>query len=524
MRLGMILDLYTLKIKVFFGAVRASKANIILLAVYIFSFLPGTIGLSFAITNAVSSLRQDGANIELFINILSAVVSMVIAVAILLSLRGVTVFEYEQNMIFTSPLRPSEFLVASLLANLTYLLIFAFPLFILCALIVFQLSLPPLQGAIILISSLLFALSAVLLKMSLSLIKALYGGVWVNALMLTSAFILMLPAAGIFMLLPIKYSTLPYPSSLFARTLIEVIINGSPRPTDLLGFMLFFLVSLILFSKVSKRNFFQFTTQVPLVSPFDASARTQAFKMESNIRFFYKMRIPIRLDLESKSLLGFLVKKEIARLAREGSLFTIILMYTIISVIFIAGGFQQLSGAGPLPSPLLILLSVYSIIIPVMLVGNWRILEAKNLWLPISSGADLRLIARATFYSFTIASFTIPLAIILPVSIALRINPIQALAILISTSLIGCSVNLYFGVKFLRGRRTGSPSFLIGWLSMLIASLLLSPAYVLATVPYIFSSGTALDVVILLSVSAYSAFIAKIFLNLIENNIQFIEV
>ncbi|MEM2400814.1 MAG: hypothetical protein QW305_06450 [Candidatus Bathyarchaeia archaeon] len=523
MRLGMILSLYALKVKVFFGAIRASKANIILLAVYIFSFLPGTIGLSFTVTSALSSLRQGGAGAELFVDILSAAASVIVVAAILFSLRGVTVFEYEQNIVFTSPLRPSEFLAASLLVNLTYLLIFAFPLFMLCALIVSLLSLPPPQAAVILISSILFALSAILLKTSLSLVKALYGGVWINALMLISAFILMFPATSIFMPLPIKYSILPYPSSLLARTLIYVILNGIPL-IDLLGLVLFFLASLAFFSIMSKRNFFPFTTQVPLVSPFDASARTQAFKMESNIRFFYRMRIPIRLNLESESLLSFLVKKEVARLAREGSLFTITLMYAVISLIFIAGGFRQMDGAGSIPSPLLILLGTYSIIIPVMLASNWRILEAKNLWLPISSGADLRLIARATFYGFVIVSITIPLAIILPVSIALKINIIQALVILISTSLIGCSVNLYFAVKFLRGRRTGSPSFLIGWLSMLITSLLLLPVYILAMLPYIFSPSIALDIAMLLGSSAYSAFITKIFLNLINSNILFIEV
>ncbi|MEM2500653.1 MAG: hypothetical protein QXG31_02770, partial [Candidatus Bathyarchaeia archaeon] len=92
------------------------------------------------------------------------------------------------------------------------------------------------------------------------------------------------------------------------------------------------------------------------------------------------------------------------------------------------------------------------------------------------------------------------------------------------TSLIGCSVNLYFAVKFLRGRRTGSPSFLIGWLSMLITSLLLLPVYILAMLPYIFSPSIALDIAMLLGSSAYSAFITKIFLNLINSNILFIEV
>ncbi|MEM2321467.1 MAG: hypothetical protein QXS79_06285 [Candidatus Bathyarchaeia archaeon] len=516
MRLSMILNLYALKTKVFFGALRASKASIALLLVYVFVFLPSMIGISLTVTDAI---RQGGVNAELYIDILAAVVSALMAFSILLSLRGVTAFEYEQNIIFTSPLRPGEFLIANFLTNLTYLIIFASPLSVLYVLIILSLSLSLAQAAIIFLSSVLLAISIIFLKMFFSMVKAFYGKMWVSALMLITAFILMFPTVGIFMQSLPRYNMLPYPSSLFARILINTILHGSFYLPDLLGFALFFIISLTLFTFASRRNFFPFTTQIPLISPFDVSARTQAFKMESNIRFFSRVNIPLSLSLESKSLLAFLIKKEIIRIAREGSLFTIILIYAILSVVFAAVGFPFASGS----SPLLFILSIYSAIIPVMLTGNWRILESRNLWLPLSSGADVRSIIKATLYSFITVSLGIPTAIILPMSVFYGVNPIPALAILIPTSLIGCSVNLYVAVKFLRKRRKGAPSFLVGWLSMSLLFLLLAPIYVLAAL-----SPPNLNVISNIVAPSgaliYSLIAMKVFLKLTENNVQFIEV
>lgn len=523
MRLNLVLNLYKLKVKVFFGAFRASKASIALLFIYILGFFPSMVSLSSAITDA---LRQSGSNVGVYVDFLAAAISAAMAAAILLSLRGVTAFEYEQNTVFTSPVRPDEFLAANFLTNLTYLFIFAFPLFVVYVFMVFSLGLSLFQAVVIFLISLLLAISLIFLKMSLSLVKALSSGAWINALMFIVVFALMLPTVSLFTPLPLRYHVLPYPSSLFARILMDIILSGRPHLSNLLGFLLFFIVLFFLFALTSKRNFFPFTTQIPLVSPFDVSARTQAFKVESNIRFFSRMSIPLHLDLESRSTLGFLIKKEIIRLVREGSLFSVILIYIVISAVFVAIGLQSTfgSGTGPPPAFLLTLLSSYSIIIPVMLVGNWRILEAKNLWLPISSGGDLRLIMKATLYGFIMVALTPPLAIILPVSILFRISPAPALTILIPTSFIGCSANLYIAVKFLRGGRRGTPSILIGWLSILLTALLVSPAYALITFPLMIGESAAINAIITLSVLAYSLITMKAFLKLIERNARFIEV
>lgn len=517
MRLNIMLNLYALKIKVFFGAFRASKASIALLFVYTLGLLPSMIGISLNIANAV---KQGYGDAGLYVDVLAAVTSAIMAAAILLSLRGVTAFEYEQNIVFTSPLYPREFLVASFLANLTYLLIFAFPLIFLYVSLILLLNLPSTLAALIFLVSFIFVVSTIFLKTFFSLVKALCDRVWVSALMIIVALALMLPTIGIFTPSPLRYRALPYPSTLFVKILVDVILYRSFGFSDMLGLLFFFIVSFVLFTSVSNRNFFPSTVQIPLISPFDVSARVQFSKMESNIRFFSRMSLPLSLNLESKSLLNFLIRKEVIRIVREGSFFTIILIYVLLSIIFAVTSSPFASGS----PPFLIMLSTYSIIISVMLAGNWRVLEARNLWLPLSSGADIRPIIRATLYAFIIVSLSIPLAIIFPLSIIHKVNPMPALVILVPTSLIGCSVNLYVAVKFLKEGRKGVFSILVGWLSMLLSLLLLAPVYVLAAFPMIISSDVVLSTISLLGVLVYSIIMMKIFIKLIESSIQFIEV
>ncbi|MEM2811875.1 MAG: hypothetical protein QXH62_03005, partial [Candidatus Bathyarchaeia archaeon] len=79
MRLNIILNLYALKIKVFFGAFRASKASIALLFVYVLGLLPSIMGLSLSIVNAV---KQGYGDAGLYVDVLAAVTSAIMAAAI----------------------------------------------------------------------------------------------------------------------------------------------------------------------------------------------------------------------------------------------------------------------------------------------------------------------------------------------------------------------------------------------------------------------------------------------------------
>jgi hypothetical protein len=137
-RVEIVLSLYKFKVKTFFGAFRTSKASVALLLVYIIGFLPGV--FSFSITIA-DTIKQGGVDLEVYFETLATLLSVLIVFALILSLRGYTVFEHEQIFIFTSPIKPREFLVASILADLTSSLVFTHPIFLLYVIVVFSLNL-----------------------------------------------------------------------------------------------------------------------------------------------------------------------------------------------------------------------------------------------------------------------------------------------------------------------------------------------------------------------------------------------
>lgn len=523
LRVNVILNIYRFKVKAFFGAFRASRASIALLLVYIIGFLPSVFGSSVMITNAI----RQGVNLEIYTEIVAAVASGLMVLVILLALRGYTVFEYEQNFIFTSPIRPREFLVASILADLTSSLVFANPVFILYAVVVSWLNLSFSSASLMLLAILLFTFMIFFLKASLSIIKALYKKPWVNALIYIITVILLLPAISFFSSLPLKYSLMPYPSTFLARILIDGLHNRVTHLIDFFSLVFFFLLLTVLFVFFSGRNFFPVTTYVPFISPFDTTMRVQAIKMERSIKTFSKVGIFFTLNLESKSLLRFLMKKEIIRMMRDGSLFTVMLMYLIISFIMAVIGVSSPQGAhNPPPTFFLtFLLGTYSLIVPLMLISNWRFSDFESLWMPLSSCVDMRVIMRAILYDFILVSSIVPSALILILSVISSTNPLLPLILVISTSVIGCSVNLYVMIKFLGKKRRGTPSLFIGWASMLISVLLLAPTYILiASSSFMGLSNIIVNISSSIIILAYSALIMKYFERKIGKNVINIEI
>ncbi|MEM2719105.1 MAG: hypothetical protein QXJ13_07735, partial [Candidatus Bathyarchaeia archaeon] len=244
-RLSVVVTLYKFKVKSFFGTFRASKANLALLLVYMFSLLPSAFGFSIMIVDAV---KQSGVNIETYVETLAAMLSFLTAFILFLTFRGYTVFEHEQNFIFTSPVKPIEFLIASILADLTSILVFIYPLFAIYALVVSWLNLPLSSAIIILSAMLIFVFFLFLLKTSLSIIMSLQRNL--SAKLTASALILLLlfPSISSALNLPLKYGLLPYPSTLLAKILVGEVYGVGFQPLNFLGLSLYFLLLAALFA------------------------------------------------------------------------------------------------------------------------------------------------------------------------------------------------------------------------------------------------------------------------------------
>lgn len=520
---SIILDIYKLKIKVFFGSFRASKASLALLALYALGFLPSVFGFSVMITNAV---KQENVNIDLYIENMAAVISGLLSVIFLLSLRGYTAFEYEQSLIFTSPVSPRKFLFASLFADLTESLPFTHPIFILFGAIVYSLSINPLSTLMMFFIVILFIFILLFLKISLSIINSLYRGLWLKVMILVLVILSLLPAlAGFFAVSPFKYSLLLHPSTFLARSLINIVYGNSLQLMDIAGLLSYFIFSLALFTFVSGKNFFQHAAYIPLVSPFDTSMRVQTLKMERTIKTFSRTGLIFTLNIESKSLLSFLMKKEMIRMLRDGSLFSAAFFYVIMTVVM---SFTSISGSqgaeAPIQAFLIGFIGVYSLIVPLMLVSNWRFSDFENIWILLTSSLDPRIIAKALLYGFILIASLVPAVIVLILSLIFSVSPLLPLVLIASTSIIGSSVNLYLMIKFFGKRRRSTPSFLIGWASMLLSGLILIPTYGLTILSMYLKLDDAINALISISLIIYSIFIMRYFLKKTGENIINVEV
>jgi succinate dehydrogenase hydrophobic anchor subunit len=520
---NIILDIYRLKIKIFFGSFRASKISLALLALYALGLLPSVFGFSLMITSAVN---QENANIDMYIENLAAIVSGFISIILLLTLRGYTAFEYEQSLIFTSPITPRKFLFASLFADLTESLPFTHPIFILFGAVAYSLSMRPLSALTMLFIIILFIFMLLFLKISLSIINSLYKKPWLRAMLLILIVLSLLPAlAGLYADFPLKYNLLPHPSTFLARSLINIVYENGLQLLDSIGLFSYFIFSLALFMFVSGKNFFQHVTYIPFISPFDASMRAQTLKMERTIKTFSRMGLIFTLNVESKSLLGFLMKKEMIRMLRDGSLFSVIFLYAILIVVM---SFTSVSGSqgkeAPAPIFLMFFMGTYSLITPLMLISNWRFSDFENIWIPLTSNLDPRTFTKALLYDLIIIASLVPAVMSLILSVISGVSILLPLILIVSTSIIGSSTNLYLMIRFSGKRRRSTPSFLIGWASMLLSGLLLIPTYILILLGMHLKIDDAINALISIPMLAYSIFIMKYFLKKTGENIVNMEV
>lgn len=500
--MGLFIDLYKLEVKIFLGAIRSSKVSVFLVALYMLGITPGSIGMSMA----VASLVREGIDLMVHLDSLSALISGVVAMTLISTFRGYVVFEYEQSLIFTSSITPRSFLVASILADLTAFSFFLLPLYLFLGIIAVSLALPTVSVLSLSATLLLFIFFLFFVKTSLSILVSVRSDSLTKiATGILMAFLL-LPTASLFVSFPLEYRILPYPTTFLAEAVVNALYSSLPPVQSILGMISYFVASSVLFLFCSKENLFQVARPIPFVSPFDTSMRMQTVKMGKNIRFFSRVGLRLSLDLRSESLLRFLMKKEFIRMIRDGSLFVVLLLYLIVSIMSVATNIGQ----APFPVWLFILV-IYSFIVPAMLLGNWRVGELDNLWIPLTSGVNPGFVAKSLLYDFTLIALIVPAATTVVLTFLGQINPLIPLVLVTSVSLIGCSATLYTMMHFLGKKRRATPSFMIGWVSMLLSGLLISPTYIYMTFSLLFSFSAETNLLLAAPILFYSALVFLFF-------------
>jgi len=510
-----LLDVYFAKVKILLGTFRASKISLILIFIYLFGVVSGCFGMGMVIVEAI----RKGMNLSIYVDELSALISLALAITIIAAFRGFTVFDYEESLFFTSTITPGTFLAASILSDLTVSSIFFCPLFVLLGIVATSLRLPPVITLLIFTVAALLLLFILFLKKALSILISVYTASSIRYFLAVLIALLLLPAIRLVSLFPIRYSGLPYPSTFIAEVLLHLLCGKHPLSISLLGVFSYFILSLVLLIFCSRRDIFRYAKPVPFFSPFDASIEAQTIKMGQNIRLFSKIGLKFALNLESESLFRFLMKKELIRMMRDGSLFAVLIFYVVVLIMSVA----TKSAEDSFPVWFFIL-AIYSLIIPAMLVTNWRVGELSSLWIPLTSGMNLKIFFSSLLYALVLISISIPIGTIIILSFITYLNPILPLVLVISTSMIGSSVHLFVMIHFLGKKRKATPGFMISWLSLLLSSILISPAYAYAALGFIFKFTPLINFVFGAGLFVYSYLVFRFFLKKLERKALSIEI
>jgi len=510
-----LLDVYLAKVKIVLGAFRASKISLLLIFVYLF----GVVSSSFLMGLIVVEALKRGAVLSAYINELSALISLAFAITTITAFRGFIVFDYEEGMFFTSTITPWMFLAASILSDLTIFSIFFCPLFVLLGIIAVSMRFSPLITLLIFIVAILLVLFILFIKKAFSILISVYAGSAIRHILAVFTFLLLLPAVRFAYSFPIEYSRLPYPSTFIATVILHLLCEKQPPLVSLLGVFSYFMLSFMLLAFCSRRDIFRYAKSVPFFSPFDATIRAQTVKMGQNIRLFSKIGLKFTLNIESKSLLRFLIRKELIRMIRDGSLFAVLIFYIVVLVISVAT-----KGGGDSFPAWFITLAVYSLIVPAMLVSNWRVGELNSLWIPLTSGMNLKIFFSSLLYAFILVSIPIPIGIITVLSFITHLNPIMPLVLIISASIIGSSAHLFVMIYFLGKKRKATPGFMISWVSLLLSGILISPAYAYVALSFIFKFGSQINLALGAGLLVYSYIVFQTLLRRLERKVLSIEI
>jgi len=510
-----LLDVYFAKVKIVLGAFKASRINLFLIFIYLFGVVFGCFGMGVAVTEAI----RRGLDLSAYVDEFSALISLGLAVTMITSFRGFIVFDYEESLFFTSTITPWIFLAASILSDLTIFSIFFGPFFVLLGIIVVSLSLSPMIVLLLFTVAILSILFVLFLKKAFSILISVYAGSAIQHILVVITVLLLLPAIRLVYPFPIRYSGLPYPSTFIAEALLHLLSGKHPPSISLLGVFSYFISSLMLLFFCSRKDIFRYARAVPFFSPFDTSMKAQTIKMGQNIRLFSKIGLKFTLNLRSESLFRFLIKKEMTRMIRDGSLFAVLIFYIIVLIISVAT-----KSAGDSFPAWLFILAIYSLIVPTMLVTNWRIGELNSLWIPLTSGVNLKIFFSSLLYALVLVSIPIPIGAIVILSFITHPNPILPLVLVVSASMIGSSVNLFVMIHFLGKRRRTTPGFMIGWISLLLSSVLISPAYVYVAFSLIFKFNSQIHLAFGAGLLVYSYLIFRFFLKKLERKVLNIEI
>ncbi|MFQ5950826.1 MAG: hypothetical protein ACE5KH_01925 [Candidatus Geothermarchaeales archaeon] len=400
------------KIKEYFGSVRASKGSFLLaLSGLIWLNATGLIA-GFTLPEAFLLYKADA-----LLNPIAAFLSAYLAVFLMLSMRGgMTTFQAELDFLMTSPVRPRKYLVADLLFQLLSVHIFFSPMipFVLATGSRLGVPLSSLLAGIALYEA--YLVMGLMSMQGLGVVGLRWKSRWMKPLTLLLIGLLLLPTLGLAGILSVNYSDIPLPATLVSSQLIFLLRGVVLDLGEFFALLAYLSVVSLLYLLVSSKNFFQYARPTVAIAFGEVSFRARSLQTKRLIRNLGPFTRLVTLDYHKGGLLGFLARKELIRVIRDGSLLMVLLIFAIYGAIGLtSSSFPQPNGdvaGGPLFS-----LFVYSALVPTMLAVSWSTSERANLWIILVSGRSLAKYFQALFAVFAALAVAIPLGLLVIVSL-----------------------------------------------------------------------------------------------------------
>ena len=356
------------------------------------------------------------------VNIISITFSSVIAMGVFLGLKGgITALEPEIDFVLTSPIGASTYLVADLLFQFVFLNFAATPPLVSFIAVMLYPHFNALPAIILYYEIMLLASSAI--AQILGVLKSVLKDVEVEATGWIILLVLFMPLLSMAMGLRVNYSDFPYPSTLMSKYALGSFGNLE----IIIGLAYMILISSAYFA-VMRIDF------IPNVTPLLTTALMEMPSSNRRIlRWVPRLFTQILSPRMSEKPMSLVVKLNLLRILRDGSLFTAIMLFVIATLANLS--FPILVRQVRFFTLAALTFNIlYTPLIPAIFSINWGIIERETLWTIAVSEDGFVKYVKGMLIAYFIATFSFALVFYSVFSIMLAGTPFLVLDFLLLTS------------------------------------------------------------------------------------------
>jgi len=385
------LALFTYKLRFFFGPSLRGRFGPFAYLALIAIFLPSAYFTGLGLGMAVRTLDAEEA-----LAVLSAPLAAVLCVGLLYSLgAGVTAHPSEFDFFLTADVRPREYLLADLAFQFVSLLAAVGMAAGLAAVAMVHAVGRPIVAALPMFG-ILAAYSALVLLTSqvLVVLRVRYPKVPVRLVTVLLFGFSLIPALGIVRPdFPIRFTSVPIPSTAFASLGLAILRDAPPSLVDLAIAAAYLIGVALVWWPLS--NAYVFHGLKPTMSAgfgqMDLGSRMEMQRRMTAVLGRFTTHVGIRTDRGSDT--GLMTRYHLVRIWRDGSI-VFVIFFALIAVLPAAFGGMRTAGAGALTvtQTLTFLLGILAI--------NWAFYERENLWTLVTTSKSPGAYFRGLMLSF----------------------------------------------------------------------------------------------------------------------------